>query len=231
MKKTALIVTALTLTAGAAYAAMVPISQSAHNLNNGSATGEICIYCHTPHNAVVPIPLWNRTNPSPGDFNANLYKTSPTLSQAAKDSVLTTESISLFCMSCHDGNTAMEAVVNANVAGSISPRITGALAANNAKNLKTDLTNDHPIGFDYKLAQEEDSGLRRDDLVLNDYFKAADAAEGRTTSQNFLYGAGTNGGNLFECSSCHRVHDAGPSGNFLRMENGQSKLCLACHIK
>jgi len=229
MKKTALLVTALTMVAGAAFAAQVPIKGSPHDISGG--TGEICIYCHTPHNAAIAIPLWNRVNPSPGEFT--LYKTSNTLTNATKASTLSEDSISLFCMSCHDGSIALSAVVNANDEannGMANPAVNstaGALAATNPKNLKKDLSNTHPIGFNYVTAQGEDSGLREAGAVLT-LFKSKDAADGKTTSQNFLYGSNYQ---TFECASCHRVHDPGTSTNFLRIENEQSDLCLACHVK
>ena len=230
MKKTALLVTALALTAGAAYAAPMTIVGSPHDMSNG--TGEICIYCHTPHNAAIPIPLWNRVNPSPGEFT--LYKTSATLTAATKASKLSDDSISLFCMSCHDGSIALSAVVNANddtnnemQYAAISPRAayTSPLSDTNLKNLKRDLSNTHPIGFDYEAAVVEDNGIRGSAGVLAEF---ALKAEGKTTAQAFLYGTE---GKTFECASCHRVHDPGPSANFLRIENEQSALCLACHIK
>ena len=229
MKKTALLVTALTMAAGAAFAAQVPIKGSPHDISGGH--GEICIYCHTPHNAAIDIPLWNRVNPSPGEFT--LYKTSATLTAATKASTLSEDSISLFCMSCHDGSIALSAVVNAN--GESNNHMTykavystaGALAESNPKNLTKDLSNTHPIGFNYVTAQGEDSGLREAGAVLT-LFKSKDAADGKTTSQSFLYGTA---GQTFECASCHRVHDPGTSTNFLRIENEQSDLCLACHVK
>ena len=228
MKKTALLVTALALTAGAAYAAPMTIVGSPHDMSNG--TGEICIYCHTPHNAAIPIPLWNRVNPSAGEFT--LYKTSATLTAATKASKLSDDSISLFCMSCHDGSIALSAVVNANDdANNAEPTAvnskfgTSALSPTNPKNLKRDLSNTHPVGFDYTAVVAEDSGIWGVDTVMTTF---GTKAGGKTTAQNFLYGAE---GKTFECASCHRVHDPGPSSNFLRIENEDSALCLACHNK
>ncbi len=213
-----------------AEAAQISIKGSPHDISGG--TGEICIYCHTPHNAAIAIPLWNRLNPSDG-ISWTFYKTSATLTSATKASRLSGDSISLFCMSCHDGTVALSAVVNANdetnnhMTNSAVSSTAGVLLATNPKNLKRDLSNTHPIGFNYMTAQGEDSGLREAGAVLA-LFKSKDAADGKTTSQNFLYGSNYQ---TFECASCHRVHDPGTSTNFLRIENEQSDLCLACHIK
>jgi predicted CXXCH cytochrome family protein len=43
--------------------------------------------------------------------------------------------------------------------------------------------------------------------------------------------ASSGGNDQMECASCHKVHQPGTSYNFLRIENGGSKLCLACHNK
>ena len=212
-----------------AEAAQISIKGSPHDISGG--TGEICIYCHTPHNSAIAVPLWNRMNPCNGE--SWLYKTSATLTAATKASAFSEDSISLFCMSCHDGSIALSAVVNANDETNnhmTNPAVNstaGALAATNPKNLKHDLSNTHPIGFNYVTAQGEDSGLREAGAVLV-LFKSKDAADGKTTSQSFLYGSNYQ---TFECASCHRVHDPGTSTNFLRIENEQSDLCLACHIK
>lgn len=246
MKKIALTAAALVVTAGTALA--VPTAQttpgkiqnSKHDMNftfNGnSAGGEICIYCHTPHNAVIAVPLWNRKNPSPGAFS--LYN-SPTLTSAAKASTLTTESISLFCMSCHDGATGLGDVMNKNVVAANSYGILATTGANsgipvvpsqaageeNAR-LGHNLTTTHPIGFDFTTVPTADTGIFPA-ATIKATFEAKKRA-GATSAQEFLYGTNNN---MFECASCHRVHDPGTSGNFLRIENGQSQLCLACHNK
>ena len=50
--------------------AMAGISNTKHNLSNSAtptrtfystSTNEICVFCHTPHNASGTQPLWNRT--------------------------------------------------------------------------------------------------------------------------------------------------------------------------
>jgi predicted CXXCH cytochrome family protein len=245
MKKIALTAAALMLTAGTAFGAATPqttpgkIQNSKHDMNftfnSNSGTGEICIYCHTPHNAVVAVPLWNRNNPT----GFTLYN-SPTLTTAAKASnINTTTSISLFCMSCHDGVTGLGDVVNKNVVTANGKGILASVGANDSLDvvpsqaageenarLGKDLTTTHPIGFDFTNVPGTDSGIF-DAATIKSTFQSKKRA-GATDAQEFLYGPGNN---MFECASCHRVHDPGTSGNFLRIENGQSQLCLACHNK
>lgn len=71
--------------------------------------GEVCVYCHTPHGADtnVKLPLWNRTT------KATTYKTynelgTSTLTQAVSQPGAN----SLSCLSCHDGQTAVDSIIN-----------------------------------------------------------------------------------------------------------------------
>lgn len=68
--------------------------------------GEICVYCHTPHgaNSNVGAPLWNRSIPS---TTYTVY-TSNSLSQTASQP----GAASLVCLSCHDGQQAVDAIMN-----------------------------------------------------------------------------------------------------------------------
>ena len=116
MKKIALLAAALVMTASMASAASIVGSR--HDMTNvGSAYSlgavEICVYCHTPHNPVQNVPLWNRNNPTAGSFTT--FYNSPTLTAVAKSAAFTDQSYSLFCMSCHDGITALGNIKNRQV--------------------------------------------------------------------------------------------------------------------
>lgn len=70
---------------------------------------EVCVYCHTPHgaNANVALPLWNRT------IIATTYTTynqlgTPSLTQP----VTQPGANSLACLSCHDGQVAVDSIIN-----------------------------------------------------------------------------------------------------------------------
>lgn len=70
---------------------------------------EICVYCHTPHgaNPKSELPLWNRT------IVSTVYTTynqggSATLTQEVSQPGAN----SLTCLSCHDGQTAIDSVIN-----------------------------------------------------------------------------------------------------------------------
>lgn len=91
------------------------IGGSRHNLGSfgkqitTTATTEICVFCHTPHHtntAYGVIPMWNRAVPNPASFSA--YGTT-----VAGTSITTVGSTSLACLSCHDGITTFDNLVNA----------------------------------------------------------------------------------------------------------------------
>ena len=94
---------ALGLTGGQAFADIVG---SAHDFSNSGFSGnEICVVCHTTHNAdttVTEAPLWNHELTSQ---TFSMYS-SPTM-DAAQDAQPTGSS--KLCLSCHDGATAIDA--------------------------------------------------------------------------------------------------------------------------
>ncbi|HEY3308714.1 MAG TPA: hypothetical protein VGJ93_09690 [Desulfuromonadaceae bacterium] len=83
--------------------------------NNPNAT-QVCIFCHTPHNASISVPLWNKALVNAPNVNSyQLYTSSPSLTQHVKsNSKITAKSESLLCLSCHDGKTAINALHSIN---------------------------------------------------------------------------------------------------------------------
>lgn len=240
MKKIVLSVAAILAAASLAYGASIVGSNhdmTTNGYGDNTKTDEICVYCHTPHNAAVPVPLWNRVNPSP----QQLYN-SVTLTTEAKTAAFTNDSISAFCMSCHDGSTKVGAIKNLpqlNTKGADSYIATGqdfGKAVTNYAGIgqATDvaggnsLKNDHPIGFSYALAAaQDDAESKTGGLHTIAEVKSAFSMTG--SYQPFFAANGKT--DTMECASCHKVHDPGTSYNFLRKENTGSALCLACHNK
>jgi len=136
--------------------ALAGIAGSKHDLtaigntyNTQDATAEICAFCHTPHGGLSTAPLWNRGSPA-GPFSTY---TSATLD----GETLAVGSISAACLSCHDGATALDLLINKPGSGGYNP---GGLSAGYVWNggstigagitqIGTDLTNDHPVGVPY----------------------------------------------------------------------------------
>lgn len=161
--------------------AAAQVKNTRHNLGSGSAatnnrfsgTDEVCVFCHTPHGSATGAgapPLWNKGTP------AGPYQVYNTSSSSTIDGVLATDgiagspgigSVSIACLSCHDGTQAMNNMINqpgsggynaagANMAGAWTAGSTATTSVTAAGllnvgigNLSADLRNDHPIGIQY----------------------------------------------------------------------------------
>lgn len=131
------------------------IAGTAHNLSatgpgpvKEPGVGEICVFCHTPHNARPARGLWNR------DLPAVTYKLYESSTLEAKLNQPT--GASRLCLSCHDGTTALGNLRVSRERGRITlERLTGRAS------LGTDLSDDHPISFVYDSAL----ALKKGDLV------------------------------------------------------------------
>lgn len=172
---------AVALMAGAVSSAFaLGIIDTKHNLssanlstqaNSFSGTTEVCVFCHTPHGAdnTAAVPLWNRSLGSKG----SAYQTYDTLGTATLNgAVLPVGSVSIACLSCHDGTQAMNTMINqpgggwgntdamTNGGWASSPNATdlaGTWTGTGQLNsdptdvvwIGTDLRNDHPVGIEY----------------------------------------------------------------------------------
>ncbi|RZI42023.1 hypothetical protein EGT07_15625 [Herbaspirillum sp. HC18] len=141
------------------------ITDTKHNLgsngtgtNKFSGTGEICVFCHTPHGSdtTAAVPLWNRTLAGPAT-----YTTYNSLGTSSLDGATApVGSVSLACLSCHDGTQAMNVLNNEPGSGKVvasfgagtwsgANQTGGKLAAGLITNIGQDLKNDHPVGIQY----------------------------------------------------------------------------------
>ncbi|MCC6502717.1 MAG: hypothetical protein IT362_06250 [Deltaproteobacteria bacterium] len=93
------------------------IGGSRHNMGGlgwvirASETTEICVFCHTPHHTNTANnlkPLWNRGGQAPTAFTA--YGTTLGGTTVANTDIGST---TLACLSCHDGVTTFDNLVNA----------------------------------------------------------------------------------------------------------------------
>jgi hypothetical protein len=91
------------------------IGYSRHNLGafgrviTTNATSEICVFCHTPHHSDVSNnkhPIWNRGN----DATYSAYGTTVSGTVISNGDIGST---TLMCLSCHDGITTFDNIVNA----------------------------------------------------------------------------------------------------------------------
>ncbi len=144
--RTKLIVVGLLCALGVGLAAttgFAGIEDSAHDFKaQGWAGGEICVPCHTPHDAdttVTGSPLWNHTVSGATYTVYSSPSLDATMGQPAGSSLL--------CLSCHDGTVAVDSF--GDTPGTTMYVTTGLLGI--------DLSDDHPIGITYDSAT--DGGL------------------------------------------------------------------------
>lgn len=172
---------------------------------------QVCVFCHTPHSKQATSQLWNHQPTTAtftlysSDYLTSLSYTTPNQPNAK----------SKLCLSCHDGTIALGAVYNTPGTGSsgtitMSGGVTTMPAG--ARNLGTNLANDHPVGFLYETAKDAELVART--FPWNTPVKLdPDASTGRV-----------------ECHTCHGPHN-NQFGSFLKMSNANAGLCTHCHNK
>lgn len=241
--------------------ASAAIENTKHNLGTGgpgpntfSGTGEVCVFCHTPHGSDVTaeVPLWNKTLAAPAS-----YTTYDSLGTSSLDGATApVGSVSIACLSCHDGTQAMDSVLNEPGSGAVVASYNSGIWTGNSTlqgiaNLSTDLTDDHPVGIQYggggitttlpNAATNDPDFISPDHATINSrtvWWVDTEAIPNNTREKTDmqLYTrsvAGIDAGidqPFVECASCHDPHsDTNPT--FLRVSNNGSAVCLACHVK
>ena len=189
---------------------------SAHDFSNRgwiNPFGEICVFCHTPHNAdttVIGAPLWNHELTT---ATYTLYD-SPTFDGAA--TIIQPGGVSILCLSCHDGTVAIDSY-------GTNP---GTTFISGAALIGTDLSNDHPISFDYTTALALDDGSLHDPMSTTVTIGEGDKTKVGTIAEVMLFA------DQLQCASCHDVHNTFTADDpLLRITNVGSALCLTCHNK
>ncbi len=161
--------------------AAAQIATTKHNLGTGGTAGnnqvtagtdEICVFCHTPHGSnttMTSAPLWNKATPPTTTYQVYDTTTSSTIDGVVLAPGAGGGSVSIACLSCHDGTQAMDNIINAPGSGLHDPTgggatgrtytwATGLRADTDGRLLNgggfiamldTDLRNDHPIGIQY----------------------------------------------------------------------------------
>jgi predicted CXXCH cytochrome family protein len=190
------------------------ISGTAHDFSSESwapAQNKMCAVCHTTHNAsaVPSAPLWNHQTTAVAGYT--LYS-SPTFDSHGGTSITDPGESSKLCLSCHDGTVALENF------GGTSGGTTFISGAYNVGGASGDLSNEHPISFEYTTALASlDGGLHDPSVVTTSL--------GGTIANDMLFD------NKMQCSSCHDVHNRYGIAGLLKMSNINSELCLTCHDK
>ncbi len=170
--------------------------------------GEICLPCHTPHNALND----EAGNPIGYLWNHELTTATYTLFDGSTgDSINDFDKLSRLCMSCHDGTVALDSF-----GGN-----TGASFIDAEHLIGTDLTDDHPVG---SVAVYPEAGDSDFNAATNHKLGPNGELKLRTLD---IAGVPTY---IVSCMTCHTPHYKGFEDQ-LRMSNAASALCLSCHIK
>ncbi len=187
------------------------IKNSEHDFSSEkwNSSKEMCIVCHTPHNADISdeIVLWNHESTTASFENYASFSLDAEISAPSGDSMA--------CLSCHDGTVAIDSFgMNEGIIIMTGDNLIG-----------TGLKDDHPISFRYT------SALAVIDGELYDPATKLSGLPGNGTIQKDML-KGSNG-DMVECSSCHDVHNtrAVPDEHLLVKSNENSALCLTCHDK
>ena len=235
MKKITILtaIAGLTLGASLAYGYTVDgggVVGSKHDMNelSGAAPdslGRVCAFCHTPHHKLEATeldynPLWSHTINVDTSFAS--YETVTFNSTIAGDPLA---GPSRLCMSCHDGVIAVDQHY-----GNVGTALTGKITADGFGDIAvgkfSDLSNDHPIGFDLTGIHGKDAGIRANLLA---------PANTALNTKEIAATLGFNNGKgqlLMTCASCHDVHNRDNVDTaFLYEKQLDSQFCVMCHDK
>jgi len=144
--------------------ANTPGSTRVNFMTGTGATTQVCVFCHTPHGAAsAEAPLWQRTLAGATSYQTYGTTSASTSMDAEQGDSLAIGSVSLACLSCHDGTQAMNTMSNTPGSGHNSDgKASGTWNVTGARNTNGQLTgianllgdsknlqNDHPIGIRY----------------------------------------------------------------------------------
>ena len=158
---------------------------------------DVCNFCHTPHMEQQGFAMWDMKAPR----SYITYKSS-----TIKAAVGQPTGSSRLCLSCHDGTIALGAAQDSKLSKLFSG---GASRLRRPANLGIDLSDDHPISFEYDSSLAARSGELEHPAMLK---------AGVQLDEN----------SQVQCTTCHSPHDD-RYGKFLVMDNKYSQLCTACH--
>ena len=257
MKKSILVTLAIGLTlafstvAMAGVAAGTGIRATKHDLSSLGASStwgasedtkdRICIYCHAPHNSLNPttgadaafdyLPLWNHavtTNVNNFVMYSNGSYVPGLIDHQfnGADSIGQPGGVSLLCLSCHDGSVGVNTYgfAPSTAVGGLTPKNMAGTALIGSTG---DLSNHHPIGFNYDDVAAVDQEIRLSTVALPNDALYGVKAGGPVTIADLLSADGK-----MECISCHDVHNTKNGGSkFTWVDDQGSRLCFTCHVK
>ncbi|PLX84878.1 MAG: cytochrome C [Desulfuromonas sp.] len=233
MKK--ILLTLLMVAMASSSFAVVEGSKHDMRILDSDAEVRICAYCHTPHHANVTggyKPLWSH------DLSIQTFVPyeSDTFNGDDLGAIDPMAGPSLLCMSCHDGAIAPDAYYG-DPGGNIG--VEADVWNGYGVGQFGDMTNDHPIGFDYTYSYANDTGMSTDTAVFAELRDPAATLASQTSDvyaitkiEDVLLNE-----KIMTCASCHDVHNRDPlgynaaDGYFLYGQQQDSQVCTMCHVK
>jgi hypothetical protein len=207
----------------ASTAAQQGVISTVHNLSvsgpgeiRSMSETEVCKFCHIPHSAVAPQPLWGHTLSTVRSYATSQMTTGPGTRFAAPQP----DGSSRLCLSCHDGTIAL-----GDIAGEPRPvEMTGAqrLAPGRRGFIGTDLSGSHPISFVVPSSDPGGYGRIRD-MGLRPITAIHSDSDVRLDSQGKM-----------QCTTCHDPHN----DRYYQPQLGVprfwvkptvNEVCLTCH--
>lgn len=196
-----------------------------HSLKSQSGAGaqaDVCYFCHTPQ---------GRNSGGPGWATGRQVSEFATYDAGGSGGNIGTRgSVSIACLSCHDGSQAPDSVAS-------MPYVPTSLGD---QNLRRPMARDHPVGIVFSGYQPQAAAglvpanrLQRDIIGGEvrwwlDMETVPDGVRDKTDVVFYTQGTGASARPMIECASCHDPH--ANSGNmFLRAPTAGSNLCQACH--
>jgi predicted CXXCH cytochrome family protein len=164
---------------------------------------DVCVFCHTPHNATSDGPLWNH--------GASVASYTPYYSSTLFTPVGQPTGSSRLCLSCHDGTVAL-GLVSSRLTPIAMQGVNSAIPQGHTGFVGTDLSADHPVSFSYQAAYANSGNALLPPSTLTGAVRLDRDGQ-------------------MQCTSCHDPHN-NQYGNFLVVDNSAngSALCVYCHV-
>jgi predicted CXXCH cytochrome family protein len=175
-----------------------------HNMTStGANTGEICAFCHTPQGAEenVSAPRWNRTITT-----LSSYRAYSSLGSATAEA---TGSVSMSCLSCHDGSQAPNIAIN-------TPDLRLDVGDTEVT-IGNDLRNHHPVGIQYAGGGQNQNAPDIGSNPIAAYQRLADM--NKFASNNKFASIYLNYGRAFRAAQLFNSRDADAFGDILTFSN------------
>lgn len=153
---------------------------------------EICIFCHTPHNAAPQTTLWNRRDPTAtfGHYSSSSLVISRS---GVPSSYGEPTGSSRLCLSCHDGVTAggvsLGDVLSGPIYMGINDKITGIALFDTSKIR----SGHHPVSFVYNAAVL--NAIQSDPVKSSENYMLPSLQEVKVDREERM-----------QCTTCHNPH-------------------------